>query len=308
MTRTQVLVNAGVLTLAGGLMISTASAAAADADDVQATTLGSSAQLINGNVVQRWTVSGLQPSSDAIPHPVAGTLWEAKASDEAVQGTVIPIVSNFNARTPDGHEYRVLFGAATPQGVNPATLAQGQTTAGKLYFDVTGPAPDSVVFNAAGQDLAVWRPAPPAPPRSSNSGTRTVPPAATTPQTVPAPAISSTPTTAPAAMGATPATPEAGSAGTPLTAPGAVTPAPEASATPAPEAGSAGTPLPAGSAGTPVNTPAATSGPASGPAPASVTSTPPTAPAPAAGSAGSPVAPTGPAAAPATTTAAPPTP
>jgi len=48
----------------------------------------------------------------------------------------------------NGETYRVLFGAATPQGVNPATIAQGQQTTGKLYFDVTGAEPDSVVYNA----------------------------------------------------------------------------------------------------------------------------------------------------------------
>ena len=46
--------------------------------------------------------------------------------------------SDFNARARNGETYRVLFGAATPQGVNPATIAQGQQTTGKLYFDVTG--------------------------------------------------------------------------------------------------------------------------------------------------------------------------
>ncbi|KMO67024.1 MPT63 family protein [Mycolicibacterium chlorophenolicum] len=269
--------------LASGL-IATGTATNAYADDLETTTLGGSAQLINGDVVQRWTVSALQPSSDAIPYPVTGTLWEAKASDAALQGNAIPIVSNFNARTRDGHDYRVLFTAATPQGVNPATLTQGQTTTGKLYFDVTGPPPDSVVFNAAGHDLAVWRPAPPPPPTSS--GTGSVPSASTTPQTALPAANSSTPTAAPAAIGATPPpAPEAGSAGTPLPAPGATSPAPAATAPPAPAAGSAGTPLPAGSAGTPVVTPPA-----------------------AADSAGTPATPTAPVAPPTTTAAGPPSP
>jgi Domain of unknown function (DUF1942) len=118
--------------------------------------LGNQLDLTDGSVVQRWTVSNLNKSTDEIPYPVQGTLWEATATDEALQGTVVPIVSNLNARGRNGQAYRVLFQVATPQGVNPATLAQGQMTSGKVYFDVTGDIPDSVVYNAGGDDLLVW--------------------------------------------------------------------------------------------------------------------------------------------------------
>ena len=113
------------------------------AEGPTAAAIGSPAKLVDadGNVVQSWTITGLKTSSDVIPYPVAGTLWEATATDEAVMGGVTPIVSNLNARAGDGENYRVLFGVATPQGVNPATLAQGQKTTGKVYFDVTGAAP-----------------------------------------------------------------------------------------------------------------------------------------------------------------------
>ena len=95
---------------------------------------GTQGKLDEGGVIQGWTISDLKVSSDVIPHPVYGTLWEATATDEAIQGGATPIVSNLNARARDGQTYRVLFGAATPQGVNPATLAQGQQTTGKIYF------------------------------------------------------------------------------------------------------------------------------------------------------------------------------
>ena len=133
--------------------------AAADADMQY---LGEQGELVNGDVVQGWTVSGLKPSTDTIPYPVAGTLWEATATDEAISGNVIPIVANLNARAESGQTYRVLFGVATAQGVNPATLAEGESTTGKVYFDVTGDAPDSVVYNAGGTDMLVWVEAPPA--------------------------------------------------------------------------------------------------------------------------------------------------
>jgi len=244
----------------------------ASAEDVTTTTVGNQAKLTDGNVVQGWTISNLRTSSDEIPYPVAGTLWEATATDEAIQGSATPIVSNLNARARSGQTYRVLFGVATPQGVNPATIAQGQKTTGKVYFDVTGEAPESVVYSTGDQDLLAWVQSAPAP---RQGGTQWTPPArsqtspapAATP-TTPAPAAAAAPdaTPAPAAAPATPVpgaplpaaaegTPGAplpmGSQGTPLPAGSQGTPLPAGSqGTPLP-AGSQGTPLPAGSQGTP---------------------------------------------------------
>jgi Domain of unknown function (DUF1942) len=195
--------------------------------DATTQTIGSQGKLVDGNVIQAWTISDLQPSSDTIPHQVRGTLWEATATDQAIQGSATPIVSNLNARSQNGQTYRALFGAATPQGVNPATLPQGAQTTGKVYFDVTGEKPDSVVYNAGGQDLLVWVQAPPSAP---STGTRSTPYYQPAAPATPAPAAT-TPAPAPAAAEATPA--------------------PTTTMTPAP-AGSQGTPLPAGSQGTPL--------------------------------------------------------
>ena len=147
---TNALATAAAVAAAGSVGI--IGAPIASADDAT-TTIGSQAKLMDGNVVQGWTITDLKTSTDPIPYPVAGTLWEATATDEAIQGSATPIVSNLNARAKSGQTYRVLFGVATPQGVNPATLAQGEKTTGKVYFDVTGDTPDSVVYNAGGQDL-----------------------------------------------------------------------------------------------------------------------------------------------------------
>lgn len=249
--------------------------------DATTQTLGSQGKLVDaaGNVVQSWTVNDLKPSSDVIPHPVYGALWEATATDEAVQGGATPIVSNLNARARSGETYRVLFGAATPQGVNPATLAQGEKTSGKVYFDVTGDKPDSVVYNAGGQDLLVWVQAPP----SSLGGTKWTP----------APSRGGSASTAPTSTSPTP--------GAPAT-PGAAAPA-SAEGVPAPAAteGVPGAPLPTGSQGTPLpadapalvpipagsqGTPLPPGGTAGTPQPASVQE------APAPGSQGTPAAPT----------------
>jgi hypothetical protein len=248
-TTTTVLAAAATVATAGAVGVITAPLSSAE--DVTTTTVGSQAKLVDGNVIQGWTISDLRPSSDVIPYPVAGTLWEATATDEALQGSAIPIVSNLNARARSGETYRVLFGVATPQGVNPATLAQGQKTTGKVYFDVIGDAPDAVVYSAGGQDLLAWAQAAPAPRQSgTQGGTQRTPPARS--QASPAPAATPAPAAAPAAPGATPA--PAAPAATPVPAvPGAPLPASAAAAPGAPlPVGSQGTPLPAGSQGTPL--------------------------------------------------------
>ncbi len=256
-------------------------------------TIGSQGKLVDGNVIQAWTISNLKPSTDVIPHQVSGTLWEATATDQAIQGGATPIVSNLNARAQSGETYRALFGVATPQGVNPATLGPGEETSGKVYFDVTGDKPDSVVYNAGGEDLLAWVQPPPSVPRT---GTRSTPYQSASPA-VSAPATTSTPAPAPAAAGVTAASTTT-----------VVTPPPAGSQDMPLPAGSQGTPLPPGSEGTPLRpgsevTPVPAS-PEGAPRPASVQEAPVPTPQ---GSQGTPLAPgsQGTAVAPTTTTVAP---
>ncbi|AGB21310.1 protein of unknown function (DUF1942) [Mycobacterium sp. JS623] len=88
-----------------------------------------------------YTVLGLTPSSDAVPHN--GQLYEATVNVEA-RGAM-PMVPMFNARAQSGANYRVI----------------GGTVPGKLYFDAVGDAPNSVVYNDGVQDLLTWIPGPP---------------------------------------------------------------------------------------------------------------------------------------------------
>ncbi len=283
------------LILATTAALATAGLTIAPTASAESTTqpFGSQGKLTNGDVVQGWTISDLKPSSDTISHQPVGTLWEATATDQAIEGSATPIVSNLNARASNGDTYRVLFQVPTSQGVNPATLGEGDKTSGKVYFDVTGPSPDSVVYIAGGEDLLTWVGAPAGASEAASPSPRTY-------QGTPSPARAPAATAAtPAATAGTPAaaagTPlPAGSAGTPLPAGSTGTPAtagtPAAAAgTPLP-AGSAGTPLPAGSAGTPL--PAGSAGtpvPASAPAGSAGTPAAPAALAPApAGSQGTP--------------------
>ncbi|MBB2991994.1 hypothetical protein FHR72_003490 [Mycolicibacterium iranicum] len=268
------------VTTAAAAAVALAGAPTASAD-AEVQWLGQPGELVHGTVVQHWTVSHLKPSTDAIPYRPVGTLWEATASDEAITGNVTPIVSNLNARAKNGDTYRVLFGVATEQGVNPSTLAQGQKTSGKIYFDVTGEAPDSVFYSSGGAEELLWVQAPPAPATgstgsagSSGAGSYdTTPSESGSADTATPETPGATPAATPTSVMPSPAAVPAGSAGTPL---------PEGSAgTPLPE-GSSGTPLPAGSAGTPLPGDAAPANAGPAPMPAAV------APAPQ-GSAGTPL-------------------
>ena len=246
-------------TVAVGLLAAPLAAADEDVAAPTTTTIGQQGKLVDGNVVQSWTITGLKPSSDVIPYTPRGTLWEATATDEAIQGSVQPIVSNLNARTADGQNYRVLFGVATAQGVNPGTLAQGEKTTGKVYFDVTGATPDTVVYNAGGRDLLVWRPAPPAPVSTGGQSA----PSRGSAQSTPA-------QSGPAATAGTPA---AGTSGTPAATGSSGTPAAATEGTPA-ATGSSGTPATEGTPAAATEGTQATSGSAGTPAGAAAEGTP----------------------------------
>ena len=149
---TTVIATAGTVAAAALGFVTGATAVA----DTSSLALGSQATLTNGDVVQGWTVNDLKPSTDTIPYQPHGTLWEATATDQAIHGSVVPIVSNLNARTATGQSYLSLFGVATAQGINPDTLHEGQKTTGKVYFDVTGDKPNGVAYTTGGQDIALW--------------------------------------------------------------------------------------------------------------------------------------------------------
>jgi uncharacterized protein DUF1942 len=71
------------------------------------------------------------------------------------RGTVTPLISDFNARAKDGTTYRVIDTVATPDGIPPTPINQGQRSYGKIYFDVTGPPPNGVVYNDGAQDFLI---------------------------------------------------------------------------------------------------------------------------------------------------------
>lgn len=112
-----------------------------------------------GQVDLNWKVSDLKPSTDVMPgYPVAGNLWEATATVNAIRGSVTPAVSQFNAVAPNHAAYRVLWFVASPVNITAGTIPQGARATGKIHFDVTGPVPTTVTMNNGMQDLMIWGP------------------------------------------------------------------------------------------------------------------------------------------------------
>ncbi|OBA88281.1 hypothetical protein A5662_25295 [Mycobacteriaceae bacterium 1482268.1] len=106
---------------------------------------------MNGPLIG-YTVTGLMPSSDPVAYPVAGRLYEATVKADALVGTVTPVVPYFNARAESGQNYRVLENVSNVGG----PIGQGGSSTGKIYFDVVGDTPNSVVFNNGFEDILGW--------------------------------------------------------------------------------------------------------------------------------------------------------
>lgn len=118
---------------------------------------GTSQQLVDGPMVTSYTVSELQPSNVVIAgFTPAGQLYQAEVTAKSDGGTVTPVVSNFNARAAEGQTYRMVNAVPVPNGLNPAPIAEGDQTTGTLYFDVTGPVPNGVIYNDGTQDVLIW--------------------------------------------------------------------------------------------------------------------------------------------------------
>jgi hypothetical protein len=145
-----------MLGAAGIAAVATFTAATASASPI-IDGLGASETLVDGPLVTAYTVSNLQPTNVMIPgFTPSGHLWQADVNVRATSGIVTPVVSNFNARTPENQTYRVISTSPTPDALSPAPITQGGQANGKIYFDVTGAPPTNVVYNDGVQDVLVW--------------------------------------------------------------------------------------------------------------------------------------------------------
>jgi Domain of unknown function (DUF1942) len=123
----------GVAAVAIGMAASTAVPASA-ANNIKLYGQPESLNDVYGNPMITYTVQGLRPSSDAVFHN--GRLYEANVTNDGG----VPIAALFNARAESGQNYRIIGGGIP----------------GKIYFDVVGDTPNSVVYNDGVQDLLVW--------------------------------------------------------------------------------------------------------------------------------------------------------
>jgi len=95
----------------------------------------------NGLPYIGYAVGTLKPSSDPVPHN--GKLYSAKLTIDGFGGNYPPFIERFGARAESGDFYPAIWGASN---------------GGKLYFDVVGDIPNSVVFNDGTRDLLAWVP------------------------------------------------------------------------------------------------------------------------------------------------------
>ncbi|KAA0105078.1 MPT63 family protein [Mycolicibacterium sp. P1-5] len=145
-----------VIGAAGVAAVSVFAAATASATTPNVQGFGTTESLVEGPMVTAYTVSNLQPSDEAIPgYTPKGTLYQADISARSDGGLVTPMIKDFSARGPNGQKYE-LIDKAVPNGLNPAPVPQGNESRGTLYFDVTGAAPNGVVYNDGLQDILIW--------------------------------------------------------------------------------------------------------------------------------------------------------
>jgi hypothetical protein len=109
---------------------------------------------IPGVPVIGYTVTNFGPSTAPVPHN--GRLYEATLNVVSFGDWVNPKIEGFMARAESGDGDPVLRNA--PGGINAGQIPPGGSTTGKLYFDVIGDTPNSVVWNDGTRDILGWVP------------------------------------------------------------------------------------------------------------------------------------------------------
>ncbi len=112
----------------------------------------------SGGPLIGYTATGLQPSTDTIPYPVAGRLYEATLTVNAFGNWANPVLPRFYARAENGDGYQAITNVFIPTAIQGNAVPPNGTSSGKLYFDVVGVDPNSVVYNDGIRDVLAWVP------------------------------------------------------------------------------------------------------------------------------------------------------
>lgn len=118
---------AGAAAIAFAMIIGTAASASAT-NNIKPFGVQETLKESGGAVEIGYTVDGLSPSTDMVPYPVNGQLYEARVTVDGVAGWVNPVIGNFNARALSGDNYRVLT-VVTPDGLSPAPVPRAGSPA-----------------------------------------------------------------------------------------------------------------------------------------------------------------------------------
>ena len=100
----------------------------------------------------------LKPSSDVIPYPVRGRLFEATMKVDAPGGWATPMIPLLNARAENSQIYPPCRRLDTAEPLGRSGPPPGGSSTGKLYFDIVGADPNSVVYNDGIRDVLAWVP------------------------------------------------------------------------------------------------------------------------------------------------------
>jgi len=149
---------AAAIAMAAGVALGTVGVASAT-DSIQA--FGEQQRIndvASGGPLIGYTVTGLQPSTDAIPYPVAGRLYEATLKVNAFGNWANPVIPRFSARAENGQGYPAITNVFIPQAIQGNAVPPNAESSGKLYFDVVGVDPNSVVYNDGVRDILAWVP------------------------------------------------------------------------------------------------------------------------------------------------------
>ena len=143
----------GIVAIALGMAVATVIPASA-ADNIQKFGVRETMNdYWNGAPMIGYTVRDLKPSSGPVGHN--GQLYEATLTVDAMNGWQVPLIALFNARAENSQLYRVID---APGGISGGAVPPGGSSTGKLYFDVVGTPPNSVVYNDGIRDILAWVP------------------------------------------------------------------------------------------------------------------------------------------------------